>query len=131
MPDCIFCKIAKKEIPSSIIYEDDEILVFLDAFPASIGQSLVMPKKHSSYIFDIKEKEYSNLFLKAKKIAKAIDSALSPIRTCIVVEGFLVEHVHIRLHPCYGKHLNLKPIEPKPSQQELKETTSKIKKFLR
>ncbi len=131
METCIFCKIIRKEIPTNILYEDNEILAFLDIFPASEGQTLVIPKKHAKYIFDIEEKEYINLFLKAKKITKAIDKSLHPIRTCIVVEGFAVDHVHIRLHPCYEKHLNLKPVEPKPSKEELEKVEKKIKSALK
>ena len=130
MENCIFCKIVNKEISVNIIYEDKNIISFLDAFPASIGQTLVMPKKHSSYIFDIKEKDYSNLFLVAKKAAKAIDKSLKPLRTSIIVEGFMIPHVHIRLHPCYEKRLNLNPIEPKPSNEELEKIAEKIKSAL-
>ena len=46
MDDCIFCKIVKKEIPSTIIYEDDNFLAFLDIAPANKGHTLVIPKEH-------------------------------------------------------------------------------------
>ncbi len=127
MESCIFCKIINKQIPSDIIYEDKEILAFLDINPASEGQTLVTPKKHYSYIFEMPDHEYSNLFLKSKKISKAIDKSLNTIRTCIIVEGFMITHVHIRLHPCYEKHLNLEPITPKPSDKEFKNIAEKIK----
>jgi len=130
MENCIFCKIVNKEIPASIIYEDDNTLTFLDTNPASKGQTLVIPKKHDNYIFDISDQNYTNLFLASKKIAKAIDKSLNTIRTCIVVEGFLVDHIHIRLHPCYKKHLNLQPLEPKPTNKELEKIANKIKSNL-
>ena len=46
MDDCLFCKIIKKEVPSEIIYEDSNFLVFLDIKPATNGDSLIVPKKH-------------------------------------------------------------------------------------
>ena len=131
MESCIFCKIIARKIHAQILYEDNKTLIILDAFPASQGQTLVIPKKHVSYIFNMEEEEYTDLFLKAKKIAEAIEKTLTPIRTCIVVEGFAVDHVHIRLHPCYEKHLNLKPIEPRPSQEELEKIEKKIKSALK
>jgi len=131
MKDCIFCKIIKKEIHSYIIYEDKNVIAFLDINPSSQGHALVIPKKHYEYILKMPDKEYSDLLLKSKKIAKAIDSSLKPIRTCIVVEGFAVNHVHIRLHPCYEKHLNLQPMKDKPSDSEFKETAKKIKSLLK
>ena len=42
--DCLFCKIVRKEIPSKILYEDDDILVMLDAFPDTDGHTLVIPR---------------------------------------------------------------------------------------
>jgi len=130
MKDCIFCKIVKGEIPCYKIYEDNEILAFLDVFPATKGQTLVVSKKHENYIFNLDEEKYSSLFLKAKKIAKAIDKALETKKTCIVVEGFEVDHVHIRLHPCYENKLKIKPMEEKLSKEELNEIKDKIKSFL-
>ena len=46
--DCIFCKIISKEIPAKILYEDDDTISFLDAFPVAKGHTLVIPKKHFS-----------------------------------------------------------------------------------
>ena len=130
MENCIFCKIINNKIPCHKIYEDKNSLVFLDAFPATIGQALVIPKKHNNYIFNLSDKEYSELMLLAKKIARAIDKSLKPIRTCIVVEGFAVDHIHVRLHPCYERHLKFEPM-PKQSDEEFKSTADKIKTFLK
>jgi histidine triad (HIT) family protein len=57
--DCIFCKIANKEIKSSFIYEDDDIVVFKDANPAAPVHLLAIPKKHISSILEIGELEDS------------------------------------------------------------------------
>lgn len=131
MQDCIFCKIVQKKIPSYLIYEDDKVMAFLDVFPASRGQTLVIPREHrTDYVFKIEDPLYTKLFTTAKKIATAIDSALETQRTCIVVEGFLVAHPHIRLHPCYEDCLSLKPLENKPSEEEFKKIAEQIKSLL-
>jgi histidine triad (HIT) family protein len=58
MEDCIFCKIINKEIPSSIIYEDEEVLAFKDINPQAPVHILVIPKKHISSVIDAKDEDY-------------------------------------------------------------------------
>jgi len=129
--DCIFCKIAKGEIPCYKIYEDDKFLVFLDAFPALKGQTLVLPKDHSnSYLFNMEDSSYNELLLIAKKIAKAIDKSLKPVKTGLLVEGLELNHVHVKLFPLSKEGFKLKPMDPKPSEEEFKEIAEKIKKAL-
>jgi len=128
--DCVFCSISKGEFPSHQIYEDDKCIAFLDINPATKGQSLIIPKVHEDYIFKLDNETYHHLFSIAKKISIAIDKSLNPKRTCLVVEGFLVPHVHIRLHPCYEEHLEFKPMKNKPSEEEFKEIAKEIKKHL-
>ncbi len=53
MDNCIFCKIIKKEIPSEIIFEDKDIMVFLDINPTTNGDTLIIPKKHYKDMFDV------------------------------------------------------------------------------
>jgi histidine triad (HIT) family protein len=95
----IFTKIIAGEIPSSIIYEDDICLVIPDKFPAIEGQSLVILKREVDYVFAMTDDEYTHMFKVAKKIAVASDKAFGAERTCLVVEGFEVPHVHIKLYP--------------------------------
>ena len=73
MNDCIFCKIINKEIPSDIVYEDDEIIAFNDISPVAPIHILVIPKKHISSAIDINEeneKIIGKIFLVINKIAK-------------------------------------------------------------
>ena len=130
--DCIFCKIIRGEIQSEKIWEDKDYLVMLDAFPLIKGQVLVIPKKHiGSYLFDVNNEDYSNLLLIAKKVAKAIDASLKPIKTGMLVEGLEVEHVHIKLFPFFNKFgLKLKPLDIIPSKEEMRNIAEKIKKSL-
>ena len=99
MSKSIFAKIIDRELPGHFIYEDEHCAVILDKFPAVKGQSLVIPKKEVDYAFDLDDDIYIHLFKTAKKIAKASDKALDATRTCLVVEGFDVPHVHVRIYP--------------------------------
>ena len=57
MEDCLFCRIIKKEIPSDIVYEDDEILAFRDIHPVAPIHVLVIPKKHISAVTELKKED--------------------------------------------------------------------------
>ncbi len=103
MENCIFCKIAKGEIPCVKIWEDEKHLAFLDLSPNTEGMTLVMTKRHfDSDATDMPEKEYSDLMLAAKKVSKILEKGLDVKRVAIVMEGHGVNHVHIRLYPIYG-----------------------------
>lgn len=95
----IFTKIINREVPGHFIYEDEYCVAILDKFPAVKGQSLVIPKKDVDYAFDLDDETYLHLFQVAKKVGKASDRALAAERTCLVVEGFDVPHVHIKIYP--------------------------------
>lgn len=95
----IFTQIINREIPGHFVYEDDFCVAILDKFPAVKGQALIIPKKDIDYAFDLDDKTYVHLFQIAKKVGRACDRALAAKRTCLVVEGFDVPHVHIKIYP--------------------------------
>lgn len=72
MTDCIFCKIINKEIPSYTIYEDEDILAFLDISQVSKGHTLVIPKKHVADIFEYDEDLAARVFTKIPEIVRAV-----------------------------------------------------------
>ena len=126
--NCIFCKIIKGDVPAVKIWEDNEFLIILDAFPIMNGQLLILTKEHiSSYVFDLDEKLYSRLMLLAKKFAKILDETFKPIKTGMIIEGLEVPHTHIKLFPLMNKKgYGLKPMEPHPTKEELKLMAEKI-----
>ena len=127
MDSCIFCKIVKGEVPSYKVYEDDNVLVLLDTFPAVLGQVLVIPKEHSeNYVFNMNEGEFLGLMKISRKIAKAIDRAIEPVKTGMVIEGMEVDHVHVKLYPMTDSGLELKPMNPLPGVEEMEEIRKKI-----
>jgi len=97
--ETLFEKIIKGDLPSVQLYEDDICLAIMDAFPFVTGQSLIIPKQPVDYAFDLDDATYTHILAVAKKIAKATDKALSPLRTCLVIEGFEVPHAHVKLYP--------------------------------
>ncbi|MCA9355597.1 HIT family protein [Candidatus Kaiserbacteria bacterium] len=112
----IFSKIIAREIPAQFVFEDEVCVVIMDKFPAIRGQLLVIPKIEVDYIFDLPEDVYLHLFKIAKKVAVAADKAFETFRTCIIVEGFEVPHVHVKVYPMMAKeHLGV-AISQKPNE---------------
>lgn len=124
MSASIFTKIINHEIPAHFIYEDEHCVAILDRFPATKGQSLVIPKKEVDYAFDLDDDTYLHLFKTAKKIAKASDAALNASRTCLVVEGFDVPHVHIKIYPMTDTKTALGAIMPQGNEASDEELTA-------
>jgi histidine triad (HIT) family protein len=128
MTDCIFCKIVKGEIPAVKIWEDKKYLAFLDMNPINPGHTLIIPKKHAEYLFDLKNSEYKKLMLNAKKIAKLLKEKLEPKRIGVMVEGFEIPHVHVHLVPLNnGRELSFERAKLM-SPEELNKIAEKIKK---
>jgi len=125
--DCIFCKIARKEIFVCEIYEDKDIFAFLDAFPCVKGQALVIPKKHVGYFIDLNESLYNKLMLTAKRVASAIQKTFNPVKVGVIIEGLEVNHVHVKIYPLTrGGFAEIIRCKPKISKEEMCETASKI-----
>ena len=96
----IFTKIAKGEIPSYKVAENDEFYAFLDIAPMAKGHTLVIPKNvEDDYIFNLDEATYMGLCACARKVAKAIDAAIPCKRVGVAVLGMEVPHTHIHLVP--------------------------------
>lgn len=104
---CVFCNIIEGKIPSSKIYEDDDVLAILDISQATKGHTLVMPKKHYENILQIPEDEYIKVMSKVKKIAQVILKAfdakgLNILNNCNEVSGQTVMHFHVHIIPRYN-----------------------------
>jgi histidine triad (HIT) family protein len=128
MNDCIFCKIIKGEIPCFKIWEDNNYLAFLDVNPVASGHTLVIPKKHDSYIFDLNNEEYLKLMTASKEVAELLKAKLNPKRVGILVEGFGVDHIHVHLVPINkGGQICLQNAKH-ASAEDLKELVDKILK---
>lgn len=103
----IFTKIIRGEIPCYKVAENDTHFAFLDINPIAEGHTLVVPKKETDYIFDLSDEDLAQTVIIAKKIALAIDRALKPIRTGVILEGLEVPHAHVHLVPIYEESQNV------------------------
>lgn len=102
--DCIFCKIAKGEIPCNKIYEDDTVLAFLDIQPVSDGHTLVIPKSHFGKLDVCPEEIVSKVVGCVRKIAFAVAGAMEADGYNILCNngraaGQLVDHAHFHVIP--------------------------------
>lgn len=101
--ECIFCKIVQKEIPSEIVYENDQIVVFKDINPKAPIHLLVVPKKHIESIQTLTEEDkklIGEIFLTAKKVAEDLDFASNGYKLLFNVgrgAGQLIEHLHLHI----------------------------------
>lgn len=130
MDNCIFCKIVKKEIPCQKVYEDQNFLAFLDIRPLNAGHTLIIPKKHYRWVWDIQE-EYSAV---VNKIALALKKVLGTDYVQSVVMGDEVAHAHIHLIPRFPHDghqglPNLKNIK-ELDKEELSRIADRIRKAL-
>ena len=105
--ECIFCKIIKGEIPSYKVYEDDQVMAFLDINPYSPGHTLIIPKKHTLDINSITDKDLMHIMKVSRKIAKLLTEKLNCDGfTLIQNNGFVqeVKHFHLHVIPKYKKN---------------------------
>jgi len=133
MDGCIFCKIIDGKIPCAKIWEDDQFFAFADIAPIKTGHTLVLPKEHISYIFDMDQKSLSDLMEACKPIATALIKTYKPKtnRIGVIVAGEGVSHVHIHLIPMdHGADLNLTNAEHNLPFGEILKTAKQIKELL-
>ena len=93
MNDCIFCKIVAGAVPAYRVYEDDQFLAFLDIRPLSAGHTLVIPKEHYRFVWDIEN--IAGYFAVAQKVAKALQKISGTDEVFMKVIGEEVPHAHI------------------------------------
>jgi len=99
--DCIFCKIVKGENPSYKVHEDKDFLAFLDTNPLNPGHTLIIPKKHYRWIWDIDN--LGEFFEFTRKVAKALQKSMNTEWVVCDSVGMLVLHAHFHLVPRF-KH---------------------------
>ena len=132
MDDCIFCKVIKGELPSYKLYEDDLFIAILDIFPVSRGHTLILPKKHYQWVYEVEPAE--EYWKTATKILYAVKKALKPGWLQYFTHG-IVPHAHIHIIPRYEpiKGARIIPDEnltEQSSKEEFEEIAIKIKNAL-
>ncbi|MES2006617.1 MAG: HIT family protein [Patescibacteria group bacterium] len=108
MEETVFSKIIRHEIPADIVYEDNDVVAFLDIRPNQPGHTLVVPKTYARNIFDINEKEWASLTETVRKVAAAVKEAMHADGINISMNnepaaGQIVFHAHVHIIPRFEK----------------------------
>lgn len=127
---CIFCQIINGEIPSSKVYEDEEILAILDHSQTTKGHTLVMPKKHYNNILEMDKETLSDLICVSQDVANKICKKLNAKGCNFLVNtnevaGQSVMHTHLHIIPRYNESDSIK-IEFKENKYDLNQILNEI-----
>jgi len=129
MEDCVFCKIIRGEIPAYKVYEDESFIAILDINPMNPGHTLIIPKEHYRWIWDVPN--IGENFEVARKVAKALQKAMKTEWIVCDVAGMGVLHAHTHVVPRFpndghGEFLNSVAAK-KISKDEMELIASKIR----
>lgn len=134
---CIFCQIVNGEIPCHKIYEDENVLAFLDISQVTPGHTLVIPKKHSDNFLSTSKSSIHEVMDVAQRIGQVQVSMLGAkginvLTNCYEVAGQSVKHFHVHVIPRYGKEdrLVIEMKSPKDAKLNLPAIADKIKSQL-
>jgi histidine triad (HIT) family protein len=133
MENCIFCKLVAKQIPASVVHEDEHTLAFMDLGQVNPGHVLVAAKKHADNIYGLDETQAAAVFRTAAKVARAIRGAFEPQGLSVYqangkAAGQTVFHFHLHLVPRYeGDGMELVWPVKNPPREQLAESAAKIK----
>lgn len=135
MSNCIFCKIAEGKSPASVVFENSEVIAFMDIQPVTPGHTLIIPKQHIAYLAELDEATGIQLFSITKKIAHAVRN--SGVK-CEGINLFLADgeaagqevfHLHMHVIPRYkGDNFLVKAkYRTKPTGEDLNKIAHRIK----
>ena len=136
MDNCIFCKIIKGEIPSTKLYEDDNVLVFLDINPINPGHALVIPKEHFEFLGEMKPEYGEPMWETGRRIADALrkaDIKCEGVNFHLAdgsSSGQEVPHVHLHVIPRFvgdGAGYKFPPGRTKPDDDEWNRVAESIR----
>lgn len=134
--DCIFCSIVAGDIPATIVYEDEDVLAFMDIAPANPGHTLIIPKQHYRNIYDMPAEVGGKIMQAAVSLANAIRTALNPDGLNLFqsneAAGFqTVFHFHLHLIPRWeGDPIRLPWRPSEADMEEIGNIAAKIREVL-
>lgn len=97
MEDCVFCKIIRKQLPSYTVFEDESYVAFLDIRPLNPGHTLVVPKEHYRWVWDVPET--GHYFDRVGRIARVLQKTMKTDWVIADVAGMGVAHAHVHVVP--------------------------------
>jgi len=127
--ETIFTRIIRGEIPCHKIYEDDKTFAFLDITPIQPGHVLVVSKKPYKTFEVMGDEDYTALMKTVKLIARRIKQVFKPRRVGIIVEGFEVDHAHVKILPINNEAelRNIPDPHDRPTDEELEKVAQKLR----
>ncbi len=104
MAECVFCKMANKQLPAEVVYEDAVATAVLDIHPIAPGHTMILPKVHAENILDLPDASVGPLFMVVKKVTARLKEAFQPDGFTIGINhgkwaGQAVDHLHIHIIP--------------------------------
>lgn len=140
MNSCVFCKIIKREIIASIVYEDELSIAFLDIHPINEGHVLIIPKKHSERFTQLDAETAAHLFRVGHKVLAAIEQSeincegANLFLSDGAIAGQEVMHSHLHIAPRFkgdGQRVGFSHSDPEQfSRKRLNEIAQKIEKYV-
>jgi histidine triad (HIT) family protein len=102
--DCLFCRIARREIACHVVHEDEDVLAFLDIHPIRPGHTLVIPRAHYPWFEDMPPELAGKIMTLSQRLAREM-KALYPVeRVAMLYTGIHVNHAHAHLVPMHHRH---------------------------
>lgn len=130
--ECLFCRIVSGELPATVVYEDDNVVAFLDHRPLFPGHTLLVPRQHVETLGELPTKLVAPYFEAAQLLAVVVESAMNAEGTFVAMNNRVsqsVPHLHVHVVPRRRKD-GLKgffwPRTKYKSDEEMKEVQSKI-----
>lgn len=113
---CLFCQIVEGTNPHHVIYEDEDFMAFLDKYPLNPGHTQLIPKKHARWIWDLDNGDVGRIFIKARKVSKALKVICETEWIIADTGGIGVPHAHIHLVPRFEDDGHGELVDPKISR---------------
>lgn len=131
---CIFCRIARKEIPAEIVYEDEHSVAFLDIQPRSPGHTLVIPRAHISTFLELSDAELAHLMGAVRRMAQLLEERIGAEGLTIGINhreasGQEVAHLHMHLMPRFSGDSGgpIQIVVSNPPRESLEEIARKLR----
>jgi histidine triad (HIT) family protein len=137
MSDCIFCRIVARQIPATVVYEDEHTLAFMDLGQVNPGHVLVALKAHAENVYELDDAQAGAVFRSVARVSRAIREAFAPQGLSVYqangkAAGQTVFHLHVHLVPRHdGDGMDLTWPVKNPPRDRLEEAATKIRARLR